>query len=200
MVCAVIVQVQRLDDETRRFLAALKTHFPLLETVAVASEPLAGLPPGILRVDPNDSAGAGALFRRRCEATEKERREKLRFDWPLQGELSVDGVEWTRLGVRSLSASGAFLHYEGSPERFGSVADLRIEFEDTTLRTRCQILGSRLSSSNLPTGFSVRFTDLSESAARAIDSIVKNALMEALLHPEAEPRFPSLDEEDSFTL
>ena len=39
MVCAVIVQVQRLDDEMRLFLSALKTHFPLLEAVAVTSEP-----------------------------------------------------------------------------------------------------------------------------------------------------------------
>ena len=51
-----------------------------------------------------------------------------------------------------------------------------------------------------PGGFSVRFTEMSEITARAIDVIVKNALVAALLHPEAEPRFPSLDEEDSLTL
>jgi hypothetical protein len=200
LVCAVVVQVERLDDEMRLFLTALQKSFPLLEVIAVTSLPAVDVPQGIIRFDPDDTGDQSAHLRRRCEAIERENRLKLRFDWPLQGDLSADGIEWVRLGVRSLSASGAFLQHEGSLERFGKIANLKIEFQDTTLRTRCEILDYRLSSSNLPPGFGVRFTGISESAARAIDAIVKNALIAALLQPEAEPGIPSLDVDDSLTL
>lgn len=199
-ICVAIVQGE-LDDDMRRFLTALKKSFPLLEVVVIASGRDEDAPPGITLLDPRKEIGElCAVFRLRCEAIEREKRQKLRFDWPLQGVLSGDGKEWVRLGVRSLSASGAFLQYEGSPEKFGRTAELRIEFHDTTIRTRCEVLDARLSSSNLPPGFGVRFTDITESAARVLDAIVKDALITALLQPDAEPAIPSLGEEDSLSL
>ena len=132
-----------------------------------------------------------AIFCGVCGIIEREQRYKARFDWPLKGQVSLDGDTWVTLRVRSLSASGAFLEYEGSLAEPGTVAELRLEFENTILRVSCEIRDARTATTILPRGFGVRFIGLPRDAVRSIDSMVKDALLTALLQPDAEPAIPT---------
>jgi hypothetical protein len=127
-----------------------------------------------------------------CGIIEREQRDKARFDWPLRGQVSLDGDTWVSLCVRSLSASGAFLQYEGSLAESGTVAEIRLEFQDSILRTSCEILDARPPTARLPRGFGVRFIGLPHEAVRSIDSMVKDALLAALFPPGAEPAISTL--------
>jgi hypothetical protein len=192
----VIVQ-DRVAEESPGFLSTLKRSFPHLDVVVVTENPDANLPPGILRLDGSlDRAAQRAIFHGVCGIIQREQRTKARFDWPLKGQVSLDGETWKTLNVRSLSASGAFLEYEGSLAASGTVAELRTEFQDVSLHTSCEILDVRQPTTILPRGFGVRFIGLPRSTVRSIDAIVRNALLTALLQPDAAPLIPALAPED----
>jgi hypothetical protein len=187
-------------EELRQFIAALKSSFFRLDVVVITENAEAKVPPGILRLDGRmDLKELCALFRGVCGIIDREKRDKARFDWPLRGHVSRDGDTWISLSIRCLSASGAFLEYKGSPAEFGAVAELRIEFQNTSLRTRCEILGDRPPTTRLPHGFGVRFIGLPKSTVQIIDTVVRNALITALLQPDAEPTIPTLGTGDTLT-
>lgn len=189
----VVIVQQRMTAELSGFLSALKRSFPRLDVVVITENAEEKVPPGILRLDGRlDPQEQRTIFRGVCGIIEREQRDKARFDWPLKGQVSLDGDTWETLSVRSLSASGAFLQYEGSPAKSGTVAELRLEFLDSILRTSCEILDLRLPTARLPRGFGVRFIELPHATARSIDALVRDALLTALLQPDAEPAIPTL--------
>lgn len=122
----------------------------------------------------------------------ENRRKFHRFDWPLQGTLQVDGTA-TEYQVRSIGAGGAHLESVSPGPPPNTEATITIRFRNFALTTACKVLDSRMPSSKLPPGFAVRFEELSQKAQETIDSIVRDALMDALLNPEDEPEVPSLD-------
>ncbi len=189
----VVIVQHTLTVELREFLLALKTSFPRLDVVFIAETAEEKLPPGILRLDGTmNLQELCAIFHGVCGIIEREQRDKARFDWPLKGKVSLDGDTWINLRVRSLSASGAFLQYEGSLAEPGTIAELRLEFQNSMLRTSCEILDARPSTTSLPRGFGVRFTGLPHATVRSIDTMVRDALLTTLLQPGAEPAIPTL--------
>jgi len=188
----VIIQLP-MTEELRGFLRALKTSFPRLDVVVITGNAETKLPPGILRLNGRmELQEMCAIFRAICGIIAREQRDKARFDWPLKGHVSLDGDTWEPLSVRSLSASGAFLQYEGSLAESGTVAELRLEFQNSMLRTSCEILDTRPPTASLPRGFGVRFIGLPHATVRSIDTIVRDALLTTLLQPGAEPGIPTL--------
>jgi hypothetical protein len=189
----VVIVQDRVTEEVSRFLSALKRSFPRLDVVVITGSAEEKVPPGILRLDGRiELQELRAIFHGVCGIIAREQRDKARFDWPLKGRVSLDGDRWQTLSVRSLSASGAFLEYEGSLAESGTTAELRTEFLDSTLRTRCEILDVRPPTASLPRGFGVRFIGLPHSTVRSIDAIVRDALLKALLQPGAEQAIPTL--------
>jgi hypothetical protein len=160
------------------FLESLQASFPVLPVFLVPDGPSAG--------ELADLAARIASLRR------QERRQNPRFDWPLRGSLSLPGAEPETYDLRALSASGAFLQCPGPCLPAGSRGRLRVQFRNFSLETGCEVLDTRRASSNLPDGFGVRFTGLSEDAQAHLDRIVRDALVRALLEPESEPELPSL--------
>jgi hypothetical protein len=189
----VVIVQNRMTEELSVFLSTLRRSFPRLDVVVITGDADEKVPPGILRLDGRMGLQElRTIFHGICGIIAREARDNARFDWPLKGHLSLDGDRWQTLSVRSLSASGAFLEYEGSLVESGTAADLRTEFLDSTLRTRCEILDTRPPTPSLPRGFGVRFIGLPPPMARSIDAIVRNALLNALLQPGAEQAMPAL--------
>lgn len=188
----VIVQ-HSMTEEWGGFLLALKRSFPCLDVVVITENAEEKVPSGILRLDGNmDLQQMCGILHGVFGIIEREQRGKARFDWPLKGRLSLDGETWETLSVRSISATGAFIQYEGSLAESGTVAELRLEFQSSILRTSCEILDDRSPTAGLPRGFGVRFIGLPYATVRSIDTIVRDALLTALLHPGVEPAIPAL--------
>jgi hypothetical protein len=164
------------------FLESLKATFPVLPVFLVHEEPTAG--------------ELAELSQRIASLQRRERREKPRFDWPLQGSLSLDGGPPEPYDLRALSSSGAFLQCGGPCPPAGSRGRLRVRFRNFSLETACEVLDTRQASSRLPDGFGVRFTELGAEAQARLDRIVRDALVQAILEPESEPELPSLGEEE----
>jgi hypothetical protein len=164
------------------FLDSLKASFPVLPVLLVPEGP---------------TAGELTELSARIESLQRtERRNKPRFDWPLQGSLSLPGAGPEPYDLRALSSSGAFLQCGGPCPPAGSRGRLHVRFQNFSLETACQVLDTRRASSRLPDGFGVRFTDLGAEAQARLDRIVRDALVQAILEPESEPELPSLGEEE----
>jgi hypothetical protein len=164
------------------FLESLKACYPLLPVFLAHQEPTAGELEDL-------AARVGSLER-------TERRGKPRFDWPLQGSLSLAGAQAEPYDLRALSSGGAFLRCEGPCPQPGSRGRLRVRFRNFSLETACEVLDTRRASSRLPDGFAVRFTELGAEAQALLDRIVRDALIRAILEPESEPTTPSLGAEE----
>jgi len=187
--------------ELQDFLASLKKSFPLLRIALLAPPHALPLPEGFPQIDPT---APEELLNKEIDGflasmTPSERREHHRFDWPLGGNLSLDRETWQKFRIRSLSASGAFLESSTFIPKPGTIGLLRIFFQDFKMLTSCELLDPRRASSNLPAGFGVRFTDLSETSRRLIDRIVEDALVLTLLEADAEPQPPSIGEGEPLT-
>lgn len=194
----VLFQQEELSAEDRALLASLKKSFPILALAVVSGEAAAGLPEGAAAIKAGQETDslAEAVSGFAASIRLSNRREHQRFDWPLQGALSTDEKQWRSYPIRSLSAGGAFLVCAADYPPPDTEAGLRILFQEFQIRTRCRILDPRQASSNLPAGFGVRFTELSDQGRRLIDRIVHDALVEALLAPDSVPGPPSLDEDE----
>ena len=83
----------------------------------------------------------------------------------------------------------------GIPDE-GGVHLMRVEFQNCRLTTEAEILDIRRSSSNLPAGFGVNFTGLSDDSREVINRIVKNALIRKLLDHETHVEIPSIRTDD----
>jgi hypothetical protein len=194
----VVIVQQRMTAELSGFLPTLKRSFPRLDVVVITENAEEKVPPGILRLDGRLALQElCTIFRGVCGIIEREQRDKARFDWPLKGQVSLDGDTWETLSVRSLSASGAFLQHEGSLAKSGTVAELRLQFQNSILRTSCEILDARPSTASLPRGFGVRFVGLPRATTKSIDTLVRDALLTVLLKPGAEPAIPTLASGDT---
>ena len=193
-----IVSQERLSEEMRGFLFSLKKSFPILAVCVVTPGTEPSLPEGCRHFD-----GSLASDRLRksvagfvASVTRTDRREHLRYDWPLQGFLSVDRAQWQPYRVRALSSSGAFLECDGLGPEPGAHMYVRIVFQDHALNTACEILPARAASSNLPPGFGIRFSGLGMLARAIIERVVADSLIRSLLEPEEEPEMPTLGGED----
>ena len=197
-ILCVIIQVDTLDSEFESLLSSLRRSMPRLSVAVICSTCRAALPEVFTHIDLNVPLttltqdiqnyvfGSAVTNRRRVH----------RFDWPLQGYLSLDGQHWVDYRVRSLSAHGAFLECETAFPEPGLKGQLRIVFQDFKMLTTCEILDTRHGSSNLPAGFGVRFVGFSDTSRQVIDRIVSDALVDTLLRPATEPTTPTLGPQD----
>jgi hypothetical protein len=197
-VVAVVIEKRELDEQFRRLLFSLKLSFPMLPGCLISSPLTERLPDGyhLLAAGANEEETAAKIGEFVAASGFADRRDRPRFDWPLQGLLSFDREHWQKHKLWALSADGAFLEAAGSPPAAGSKGFLRITFRNSRLVTHCEVLDPRQASSRLPAGFAVRFTLLSQDSKRLLDRIVQDTLVQTLLEPETEPDIPSLGEEE----
>jgi hypothetical protein len=196
-VLCVIVQVTQVDREFEAFLASLKRSMTRLNVGVVCVSCREAVPEVFTFI--SESGDASMLVRDlqnfAFSAAITNRRRANRFDWPLEGYLSLDDTRWQPHRVRSLSCNGAFLESDDAPAEPGRRGKLRIVFQDFKMLTTCEVLDSRGASSNLPPGFGVRFVDFSPPSRSVIDRIVGDALVRTLLHPDQEPGTPTIGDE-----
>jgi hypothetical protein len=199
-VIALIIEKPQIDESFRRLLSSIKKSFPILQICLITNpgeEPDLSDP---ATVDCNITTTGKQLaaelksFGSSIDVT--ERRDHFRFDWPLQGNLSLDEKSWQTHNLWALSADGAFLESSTDVPTQGSTAILKVSFQNSRMVTKCEVLDRRPPSLRLPAGFAVRFTQLSEDSMQLIDRIIQDALVQTLLEPDSEPEIPSLGEED----
>jgi hypothetical protein len=201
-VLGVLVEAKGIAGDFPFFLYTLKRSFPLLEIVAITDSGDGALPAGsiVLKGQPSPPQIAQACAQISSRAETRNIRTSHRFEWPLAGTLCIVQDCMETYPVRSLSSSGAFLECPGSTPTPGAKATLKIDFQNFSVLTDCEILDPRQASSNLPSGFGVRFSGLSEQAREIIDMMIRNALTNALLNPDTEPEIPSLGEEELLSI
>ena len=88
-----VVAVPEVDTELRKLLSSIEKCYPVLPVCLVAAERFSPLPPTHRWIDSRLDASeiAGQVHRWVTHLPVKDRRERPRFDWPLQGLLSFDG-------------------------------------------------------------------------------------------------------------
>lgn len=192
-----MVQIERIDDAWQRLLESVRKSFPVLQTAVIISTDDSRVPTGYKHFSGQLARDEllGEIQAYISGLVPKNMRKHHRYDWPLQGHLSLSGESWEIHRVRSISAGGAYLEAEATPPK-GTLARIRIEFQDCEMLTNCEILDPRHSSSILPPGFAVRFVDLSQDSSRLLDDIVNDALIHALLEPDTETPIPSIGGEE----
>ncbi len=197
-ILCVVMQVAVIDQEFEGFLASLKRSMPRLDVAVICDKCREAIPEIFTHIN----AGLGTktlvedLQNFAFSAAITNRRRTHRYDWPLEGYLSLDGSSrWETHRVRSLSSNGAFLESDAVPPEPGKRGQLRIVFQDFKMLTACEVLDSRRASSRLPAGFGVRFVDFSPAGCAVIDRIVGDALVRSLLHPDEQPGTPALGAE-----
>jgi len=199
-VIALLIQCEAGDEEMRELLRSIKGSFPMLKICWISEDPIdrqkAERFPADLHITAADSHLTEQLKTFLSGIATIDRREYLRFDWPLRGSLSFDDRSWKSHNIWALSAEGAFLESKVSAPAQGERGTLRISFHNSRLTTACEVLDRRSPSSRLPAGFAVRFSRLNEQSIRLIDGIIQDALVQTLLEPESEPEIPSLDDGD----
>ncbi len=196
-----IIDIKEKTGIYKSFFHSLAKSFPLLKVVLITENTINDCPSDFTQLhrDKINDKLKPVIEDTELTSSGKERRKFNRFDWPLKGYLLQKDKHWEPCNVRSMSASGAFLESIESPPRTGSRFLIRIDFQDFRVLTNCEILDSRNASSNLPAGFGVRFTDLTQASALVIDQIVEDALINALLSPESKPEIPSIGNEELLT-
>jgi hypothetical protein len=199
-VIALVIETIQIDSTFGPLLSSIKKTFPLLQICLInpSGSGSESMSPAILDYT---ITGTGDHLAKELKTFiagihDKERRDHPRFDWPLQGSLSVDGKNWQNHKLWAISADGAFLESPTDAPAKGSSADLRITFQNSRMTTSCEVLDRRPPSLRLPAGFAVRFTDLSEDSMLLIDRIIQDALVQTLMEPEGEPEVPTLGAED----
>ncbi len=197
----VLIEWEAGEQELRSFLRSLKRSFPILRIGLITPPAEIELPGGYRQID----SGSGVEMIKKevqkflSSITDTDQREHHRFDWPLQGYLTFNQETWQNYRVRSLSATGAFLECSSSFPNPGMAGLLRIVFQDFKMLVSCDILDPRQASSNLPPGFGVRFSDLTDASIVVLDRIVNDTLIHTLLEPDSEPAAPTIGEEEPLT-
>jgi hypothetical protein len=199
-IVALIIEKAPIDKPFQRLLSSIKKSFPILQ-ICVISGSAGGLDapdPAVIdcsvSTDREDLVEELKSFLSNIDVT--ERRDHARFDWPLQGHLSVDGKSWQTHNLWALSADGAFLESAADAPGRGSRATLKVSFQNSRMVTECEVLDRRPPSLRLPAGFAVRFVQLDEESMGLIDRIIQDALVQTLLEPDSEPEVPTLGEDD----
>ena len=199
-VIALIIEKARIDESFRRLLSSIKRSFPILRICLIIDSEAQrdSADPSI--VDCIIVSGAESLveelktFVSGIDVT--DRRDHTRFNWPLQGSLTLDAKNWQSYNLWALSADGAFLESPTAAPPRGSTATLKVSFQNSRMLTECEVLDRRPPSLRLPAGFAVRFARISADSVQLIDRIVQDALMQTLLEPDSEPEIPTLGEKD----
>ena len=196
-----IIDIKEKTGLHKPFFYSLAKSFPFLKVILITENTIDDCPSNFsqLHRDKIKDKLKPVIEDTELTGSENERRKFNRFDWPLKGYLLQKDKHWEPCNVRSMSAGGAFLESIGSPPGTGSRFLIRIDFQDFRVLTNCEIMDSRHASSNLPAGFGVRFTDLTQASAQIIDRIVEDALINALLSPESKPEIPSIGDEELLT-
>lgn len=193
-VLCVVMQVAAVDPELEGFLVSLKRSMARLNVAVVCDHCREAVPEVFTCI--SASSGTETLTQDlqafAFSVAITNRRRANRYDWPLEGFLSLDGTRWESHRVRALSGNGAFLESDQPAPRPGIRGRLRVVFQDFKMLTTCEVLDARLSSSSLPAGFGVRFVDFSPESRAVITRIVNDALVRSLLSPDEEPGAPSL--------
>jgi len=199
-VIALIIEKTRSDESFLRLLSSIKKSFPILQICLITDSAADRDSADPAIVDCSIARGGESLieelqtFVSKIEIT--ERRDHSRFDWPLQGSLTLDAKNWQTYNLWALSADGAFLESPTGAPTPGSTATLKVSFQNSRMVTLCEVLDRRPPSSRLPAGFAVRFTQLSADSMQLFDRIVQDALVQTLLEPGSEPEIPTLGGED----
>ena len=203
-VAGIGLEMEQIDEENKEFLISLRRHFPLLKIgvispVEIEGENVSWINPEAGR-ESADGASQGQKEQDLCSFVrgpfEQNKRGSHRFDWILTGYLGSSNGERNRYRLRSLSAGGAFLESEGPAPVPGSLTTLRINFQNFQLFTECEVLERRMSSSNSPPGFGVRFVHLQDKTRELINRMINDAVFQVLIEPRYEPEIPSLFEEE----
>jgi hypothetical protein len=199
-IIALIIERARIDESFLRLLSSIKKSFPILQICLITNSEIERDSADPATVDCSIASGGDRLFVElktfvsNIETT--ERRDHPRFDWPLQGSLSLDEKNWQTYSLWALSADGAFLESPTYAPTHGERAILKISFQNSQMVTECEVLDRRPPSLRIPAGFAVRFTQLNEDSMRLIEKIVQDALVQTLLEPDSEPEIPTLGEDD----
>jgi hypothetical protein len=199
-IVALIVEKVQIDESFQRLLSSIKKSFPILRICVIGdsqAEQDSSVPAAIDCSVATDREGLVEnlkTFLANIDVT--DRRDRPRFDWPLQGHLSGDGKSWQTHNLWALSADGAFLESPTDAPSRGSKATLKVSFQNSRMVTECEVLDRRPPSLRLPAGFAVRFVQLNEDSIELIDRIIQDALVQTLLEPDSEPEVPTLGEDD----
>jgi hypothetical protein len=199
-VVALIAEKVQIDESFQRLLSSIKKSFPILQICVIGDfqpGPDSSAPAVVdcsISADRDRLAEELKTFLADIDVT--DRRDRPRFDWPLQGRLSMDGKRWQAHNLWALSADGAFLESAVDAPSRGSRATLKVSFQNSRMVTECEVLDRRPPSLRLPAGFAVRFIQLNEDSSGLIDRIIQDALVQTLLEPDYEPEIPTLGEED----
>lgn len=199
-IVALIIEKTQIDELFRRLLSSIKKSFPILQICVISDSSIGQDSSAPAAIDCSVSTDRESLteelktFFSNIDVT--DRRDRPRFDWPLQGHLSTDGNSWQTHNLWALSADGAFLESPTDAPDRGSRATLKVSFQNSRMVTECQVLDRRPPSLRLPAGFAVRFIQLNEDSIGLIDRIIQDALVQILLEPESEPQIPTLGQDD----
>ena len=199
-IVALIVEKAQIDESFQRLLSSIKKSFPILQICVISNSSAGRDSSAPAAIDCSISTDRESLteelktFLSNIDVA--ERRDRPRFDWPLQGHLSVDGNSWRTHNLWALSADGAFLESAADAPSRGSRATLKVSFQNSRMVTECEVLDRRPPSLRLPAGFAVRFIQLNEDSVGLIDRIIQDALVQTLLKPDNEPEIPTLGEDE----
>jgi hypothetical protein len=191
-----VVQRDIYGPEYQSFLSSIQHHFPLLEVVLIAPGGPTAPPDGCRFLDwsAGDADLAGRIAAVSQAARAADHRHGIRYDWPLVGHLASGGRE-VSCKVRAFSSSGAFLEADAAAQT-DTAAILRIEFLNSQMTVKCEIVRRQEASAEEPGGCGVRFLDLSVPALEFCERIVRDAVVQALLYPEQEKAVPAMTDED----
>jgi hypothetical protein len=188
-----IVHIPSWDAYWGRFFPSLHQSFPFLNALLVGAEPESPeIPYPVIAGVPETPGLPGKIEEFLSTLKTREKRGHQRFDWPLMGAWEGKGEAARTFRVRSISAGGAFLESVSFFPVPGTLATLRIQFLDFQLLTGCEALSKRDPSGSLPSGFGVRFTDLSDASRKVVDLIVQDELIMSLTEPEKPRKPPSI--------
>jgi hypothetical protein len=202
----IIIEFDRADEENRQFILSIRDNFPLLGVCVLMPASFAGDKPPYRYMNSQAPEGklAEALRDYIIKTENTNKRESHRFSWPLTARFSLDNEEWRPLEIHSISTGGAYLRCGDCFPPAQSPAWIRVEFRNFVLEAQCRTIDTRAGSSNLPIGFGIRFTGLSDNAVETLGSLINDAIIKILLDPDSEPAVPSLGREmltsESFTL
>ncbi|MFP4491897.1 MAG: PilZ domain-containing protein, partial [Spirochaetaceae bacterium] len=193
---AAIVDVEKINEESKEFIVSLHSHFPLLKIGIISPVEISGENIEWLEEDEDPKKPPSSLYRFVEEDFPQNRRSHNRFDWILHGYLEGEHKEEDKYRVRSLSAGGAFLESSSRFHEPGKLTSIRITFRNFQMFTECTILERRAPSGSLPPGFGVRFENLQERSRDILNRMISDAVFQILIEPEITPPVPSLFEED----
>ncbi len=190
----VFIQLEDLNERWSGFISSLKKCYPLLTLYLILPEEqiAAAEKAGYQVFGLNDESLLDKVTRELVSVHDQDKRKHPRFDWPLMGKLDLPGRPPEKFRVRSISSSGAFMESEDYFPEVDNRGTVVITFHDFSLLSGCRITGKRAISENLPSGFGVEFTDLTQTSIEIIEEMVEDELLRTLLEPDKPARPPSI--------